>query len=260
MQIDHAKYISFSHLKRSKIPPERTKYKIKQIQRNYQPNIHQTKLENKFTCLKKNKQNLNRSLGETKQKSAEKNKVGQKNVGVVIPMHSIDQTDSISCTSTKNGGITYSVSPSHENFIHQKTKSSESEIYVLKCILLREKYLQKLKSLGENPNVNLNTELENLLDVIRISTVEVIEAISSWRKKKSKKSLCNSPFLWNGINYLLKIPSDLDFLSKSKQLVKWLGFPIQRNPFIVPLSMENAPRCGIHDDFELLSKFWNSIS
>ena len=43
----------------------------------------------------------------------------------------------------------------------------------------------------------------------------------------------NAPFLWNGMNYLLKIPHDMDFLNKCEPLREYLGprFPLVRNPF-----------------------------
>ena len=43
------------------------------------------------------------------------------------------------------------------------------------------------------------------------------------------------PFLWNGINYLSKIPHDLDFLKDVEPLRLYLGkeFPLNRNPFLL---------------------------
>lgn len=49
------------------------------------------------------------------------------------------------------------------------------------------------------------------------------------------------PFMWNGINYLVKMPSDLDFLNNVKPLTTWLSFSMARNPFIIPLPMEQRP-------------------
>ena len=46
--------------------------------------------------------------------------------------------------------------------------------------------------------------------------------------------------MWNGVNYLLKMPSDLDFLSEYQTVRKWLGFSIVRNPFCVPFPMEEG--------------------
>jgi hypothetical protein len=46
--------------------------------------------------------------------------------------------------------------------------------------------------------------------------------------------------MWNGINYLLKIPTDLDYLSRYKAITIWLGFNIIRNPFCIPYPMEEG--------------------
>jgi hypothetical protein len=47
--------------------------------------------------------------------------------------------------------------------------------------------------------------------------------------------------MWNGVNYLLKMSSDLDFLDDSRTVRFWLGFPVFRNPFVVPLPLEQLP-------------------
>ncbi len=46
--------------------------------------------------------------------------------------------------------------------------------------------------------------------------------------------------MWNGINYLLKIPSDIDYLIEYIAIKKWIGFSLQRNPFIIPFPMEEG--------------------
>ena len=46
--------------------------------------------------------------------------------------------------------------------------------------------------------------------------------------------------MWNGINYLLKIPTDLDYIDDYKAITNWLGFSIRRNPFCVPYPMEDG--------------------
>ena len=162
-----------------------------------------------------------------------------------------DSKEGLQSTSTESGGVTYSSSLFSENndkhIKHDEhDNDDEQALHVLKSILLRESHLQKLQTMEPKCKQNLNPEFENLLDIIRISTVEVVEAIVAWRKNVKK----NSPavFVWNGINYLLKIPSDLDFLSRNKTLVTWLGFSIERNPFIIPLSMEHMPSGGGQKD------------
>ena len=46
--------------------------------------------------------------------------------------------------------------------------------------------------------------------------------------------------MWNGINYLLKIPSDLDYMDQYKAVTNWIGFSVRRNPFTVPYPMEDG--------------------
>ena len=53
--------------------------------------------------------------------------------------------------------------------------------------------------------------LPDLLDLLRIAGVETVEAIARWRTAQARQA----PFVWNGINYLLKMPSDLDFVDVS---------------------------------------------
>lgn len=46
--------------------------------------------------------------------------------------------------------------------------------------------------------------------------------------------------MWNGINYLLKMSSDLDYLADYLAIKRWVGFPLIRNPFCVPYPLEEG--------------------
>ena len=98
----------------------------------------------------------------------------------------------------------------------------------MKCIILREGYLKRIKEMAQSQSV-LKNDLLDLLELSRIVTMETIEAIVKWKKAQSK----SHPFIWNGINYLLKIPSDFDYLQKISPLTSWLSFSMIRNPFIL---------------------------
>ena len=52
----------------------------------------------------------------------------------------------------------------------------------------------------------------------------------------------NAPFLWNGMNYILKIPHDLDFLNECEPLREYLGpkFPLIRNPLLTVNNLNNV--------------------
>ena len=86
-----------------------------------------------------------------------------------------------------------------------------------------------------------------------MASIDVVENIVLWRKRKQKESIdqnmqsSNMAYVWNGFNYLLKIPSDLDFLENNIVLVKWLRFSTRQNPFLTYLSMateqDNEGKC-----------------
>jgi hypothetical protein len=113
---------------------------------------------------------------------------------------------------------------------------------VLKCILVREGYLQRLGHASAQGRVSGShlSETIDVLDLLRIATTDVVEAIVTWRIKQQRQSP-QAPdvpvFMWNSINYLLKLASDLDFLEKHQGLVQWLGFTLVRNPFILPVNL-----------------------
>lgn len=46
--------------------------------------------------------------------------------------------------------------------------------------------------------------------------------------------------MWNGINYILKMPSDLDYLAEYLAIKRWVGFSLIRNPFCVPYPLEEG--------------------
>jgi hypothetical protein len=46
--------------------------------------------------------------------------------------------------------------------------------------------------------------------------------------------------MWNGVNYLLKMPSDLDYLGDYLAIKRWVGFTLTRNPFCVPYPLEEG--------------------
>ena len=117
---------------------------------------------------------------------------------------------------------------------------------MLKTILLREGYLHRIEevSMSKEAQTSVPQALPDLLDLMRIATVEVVEAIGKWRQAQARPL----PFDWNGINYLLKLPSDMDFLGDCKPLIAWLGFSMVRNPFVVPLAMEHHTRHALRAD------------
>ena len=132
-------------------------------------------------------------------------------------------------TSTSTGGVTFQAAHSTQ---------PEHELEVLKSILLREGYLERLRRMGAAAgSAGLRGECVDLLDLLRVSSVETVDAITRWRGESAYASR-PAPFVWNGVNYLLKMPSDLDFLDEVVPLTSWLGFSMLRNPFVMPNSLD----------------------
>jgi hypothetical protein len=61
---------------------------------------------------------------------------------------------------------------------------SETELEVLKAILSREGYLPRLAKVVNKMEKKFKPEIADLLDLIRIATVGVVEAILAWRRVK----------------------------------------------------------------------------
>jgi hypothetical protein len=69
--------------------------------------------------------------------------------------------------------------------------------------------------------------------VVRDVTVALIEKIIEWKKRFQEP---DRVFKWKKMNYLLKIPSDLDFLRKRWSYCNAQG----RNPFMLPFGIDEA--------------------
>eukprot|EP01035_Chromulina_nebulosa_P032760 gene32760-43785_t len=131
-------------------------------------------------------------------------------------------------------GITFSIES-----IEKEATVGALEFEVLKNILNRESYLNRLIGVSKSVGRKYKPEVTDILDLIRASSMDVVEAIVKWREGKDDHT---AAFMWDGINYLLKMPSDLDYLDKYLAIKKWLGFSIVRNPFCVPFGMDGGKR------------------
>lgn len=111
------------------------------------------------------------------------------------------------------------VFPKRHAYGERSGVDESAEIEVVKAILLREEYLERIKA-------NLNSQgskfgkdqgafddLLGLIDLLRLTTVDTCEAIRQWRGVQGNSSM---PFIWKSMNYLLKIPIDLNFLDDQK--------------------------------------------
>ena len=132
-------------------------------------------------------------------------------------------------TSLPTGGITQSVETS--------VAEGKAELEVLKAILNREGYINRLTRSSRSVNKKFKPEVADILDLVRAASLDVIEAIVRWREAKQDH---DAAFMWNQVNYLLKMPSDLDFLSKYLAIERHVGFGLTRNPFVVPSPLEDG--------------------
>jgi hypothetical protein len=139
----------------------------------------------------------------------------------------------------------------------------ELEFELLKLVLLREKYIQRLSNkLSADHEKALQTAkavaraakmkskpkgfvepvlfvprvdigLIGLFDVLRDCTVQVVETIRLWERAQLSYPNVVS-YKWNGQNYLEKMFSDLEFLQGYPYVLNWMGFSPTANPFLVP--------------------------
>lgn len=104
--------------------------------------------------------------------------------------------------------------------------------------------------------------LGDWLLLVRAASVNVVEAIQTWRRVVHQGK--PQPFLHDESgNYLLAMCEDLDFLDGSADLVEWLGFRLARNPFIVQGALDDVMSGSLGDRAvhgARSLKYWTSSS
>jgi hypothetical protein len=146
---------------------------------------------------------------------------------VQFPKHKVPNTN------YGHAGLTYSAETNNN------TLEGKAELEVLKAILNREGYLLRCYKEARTVLKKFKPELADVLDFIRAASLDVIEYIVKWRESKNDH---DAAFMWNGVNYLLKMSSDLDYLSDYVAIKKWMGFRLIRNPFCVPTPLEEGSK------------------
>jgi hypothetical protein len=118
-----------------------------------------------------------------------------------------------------------------------KQNEGIAEYEVLKAVLNRENYLNRLQQVARTVGRKFKPEVADMLDFVRAASLDVVDLIVRWRDIKGDH---DAAFMWNGVNYLLKMPSDLDYLGEYLAIKRWVGFPLVRNPFCVPFPLEEG--------------------
>jgi len=121
---------------------------------------------------------------------------------------------------------------------------ADLELDVTKCILLRESYLEKCENAAtatSERDIHDPERLVDLLDRLRMVSVETVEAIGKWRQRALSGAYAKPrQYMWQGLNYLLKMAVDMDTFETCMSekgiviLKQWLGFSLRRNPFVIP--------------------------
>lgn len=96
----------------------------------------------------------------------------QKDTGDKFPKHTVQNS------SIGKAGITES---SEEK---SGTKDGLAELAVLKAILNREGYLNRLKAVARTVGKKFKPEVADVLDFVRATTLDVIDMIVRWREVK----------------------------------------------------------------------------
>eukprot|EP01041_Mallomonas_annulata_P013709 gene13709-29158_t len=81
-------------------------------------------------------------------------------------------------SSAKTGGLTFSTEST------DNVREGQAELDVLKTILNREGYLNRLEKPVKKIGRKFKPEIADILDFIRASSIDVVEAIVRWRETK----------------------------------------------------------------------------
>ena len=193
-------------------------------------------------------------------------------------------------TSPSPDFFDFALSHFHIESVASDKETKHAELEVLKLILIREGYVRHLGDVarqimdGDRSVIHAagGTFVIDLLVQTRASSLAVVRAIISWRatlarkvaetagvrspitmeaierlpdKVRSDIGLARSqPFVWSGINYLLKMCHDTDFLADTLPLVQALGVNDQHmihNPLMMPYTLDACPRPSKQQRYEM---------
>jgi hypothetical protein len=113
--------------------------------------------------------------------------------------------------------------------VEDRPKMTPAEYSILRHISVREHMKTDLQKLVENQTDGLSAiilEVEEMVKAIRFETLDVVEEISAWIDAQPVKR----PFLYQGVNYLVKVCTDLGFLDQHQEIVERFCFEFKMNP------------------------------
>ncbi|KAL3674793.1 hypothetical protein V7S43_000721 [Phytophthora oleae] len=82
---------------------------------------------------------------------------------------------------------------------------------------------------------------QSVIDQIRSVSVQIVEDIDRWQQEQSAKAQATN-FKWRGVNYLLKMTSDLDFLQSFRGVDLLESLQVLRltqNPFLAQIHLDH---------------------
>lgn len=108
------------------------------------------------------------------------------------------------------------------------TQGQVSEISILQQIIVRENLLNDLFKICRSNNdlYPIISEITELIKAIRYETLDVIENIADWQAHQPVPR----PFIFKGVNYLIKMRTDMDFLDQYDEIVEKFCFEFRSNP------------------------------
>lgn len=119
---------------------------------------------------------------------------------------------------------------------------TSTELHIIKWVVLRETYLDKLSTLSTNltnpTNALMKSTYDGLLSLLRKITVEIVLSITHWRNLSDS---WEEEFVWAGVNYLIKVSKDTAFLHRIDKLEKYLGLRMKKNPLVFFYNVDGTP-------------------
>lgn len=106
--------------------------------------------------------------------------IGLKQLDRPILPPSQDKVHTVKSITSETSGITFSDVVNGPN----NALEGQAELDIIKCIINREEYLRRLHKAVQTMQKKFKPEIADLLDIIRVATVDVVEAIVKWREKR----------------------------------------------------------------------------